>query len=178
MGWSFTVGASRSDIIQERTRSWSNGAVKAVCLRHAVRGNVLWTVWEQTFADGRTERFIGCDVLHKAEDGWGYKGMEELMGPCYHTCPLEYLDLVPPANESWREKVRTYHARRQAQHQLSRSLSIGDRVRLHPNTARIDEAEIVSLKPLIVAGCSRRYRISRALIAEILPRNSYAMNNI
>lgn len=116
MGWTYTLDASRSDLVEERVRPWSNDRVRAVCLRHALRGNVLWTVWELTdIADGRTERFIGCDVFVKSPDGcWGYKDMEESMGPCYYSCPLEYLAIVPPSNETWRERVRAYHARRKA----------------------------------------------------------------
>lgn len=176
MGWTYVLDGSRSDVVAELIRPWSNDGMRATCLRHALRGNVLWTVWELTRADGRTERCIRCDVLQKWLDGWGYKSMEESMGPCYDTCPLEYLDLVPSANEAWRERVRAYHARRREQQQLIRSLRLGDRVRLQPNAARIDEAKVAALKPLTVDCGGRWYRVPQALIAEILPRDAVASN--
>jgi hypothetical protein len=81
----------------------------------------LWTVWERIFTKDEkqaepAQRWIGCDLLHYQKDfGWGYKDMDEAMGPCYYSCPLSYLDLVPidkfGGNAQWRELVRTYHTR-------------------------------------------------------------------
>ena len=127
MGWLFTNGSTRSGLISERTKGWQHAAgdgteVKSACLANCYRGGVfsgvLWTVWERTFTKGGhevkpTERWIGCDLLrYQSSYGWGYKDMEESMGPYFYSCPLKYLDIVPVvANESWREQVRAYHAR-------------------------------------------------------------------
>jgi hypothetical protein len=59
---------------------------------------------------GKTERYIGCDLLRKHPGhGWGYKDLTESMHPYYYTCPLSYLETVPVACEEWREQVREYH---------------------------------------------------------------------
>jgi len=71
-----------------------------------------------------TERWIGCDLLDysKADEGWGYKDMEEGMHPYFYSCPLKYLALVPAvASEEWREGVRQYHAR-QNEKRLAKTL--------------------------------------------------------
>ena len=126
MGWLFTLGQTKKDLVARRTKAWDHatpdGAViTSVCLRHCYRGNaftgVLWTVWERTFTKDEQpvkphERWIGCDLLrYRKGDGWGYKDMEESMHPYYYSCPLGYLELVPVACEKWREGVRSYHAR-------------------------------------------------------------------
>lgn len=129
MGWLFKPGSSRKSLLAERIEGWQHTTqdgmtVTSTCLAHCYRGGsfsgVLWTVWERTFEkDGEqsqpTERWIGCDLLQysRGDEGWGYKDMEESMGPYYYSCPLKYLDLVPEvANEDWREGVRQHHERR------------------------------------------------------------------
>lgn len=133
MGWLFTPGVRRQELIGERSRSWERTlddgtTVKSTCLAHCYRGNmfsgVLWSVWERTFsaADGidesRSERWIQCDLLRysRCNDGWGYKDMEESMHPYYYSCPLKYLEMVPidpyGGNEEWRKIVAEHHAKR------------------------------------------------------------------
>ena len=113
MGWDFIHGATRADIIAKLTRTevyGENSTRRRQCLAHTVSGNVLWAVWELTDALAETTtRYIGCDLLGaEAGYGWGYKAMEESMGPFYYTCPPSYLDMVPVANPVWRAKVYAY----------------------------------------------------------------------
>jgi hypothetical protein len=110
MGWLFKSGCSRRDLVAERTKDWERTtpegvSVKTTCLAHCYRGGafsgVLWTVWGRSFTkDGvevqNTERWIGCDLLRSQKGfGWGYKDLDESMGPYFYSCPLKYLDLVP-----------------------------------------------------------------------------------
>lgn len=137
MGWLFTPGSNRKELIAERVQGWKRTSpdglnVTSACIAHCYRGGtyrgVLWTVWERTFEkDGQeaqpTERWIGCDLLEysKSDEGWGYKDMEESMGPYYFSCPLSYLDMVPVvANESWREGVRRYHEKQKEKRQAKK----------------------------------------------------------
>lgn len=137
MGWTYPFGSSRRDLIAERTRSreWQSGetTVQTTCLAKCFRGGafsgVLWTVWERTFAIGGkearpTERWIGCDLMEYAKqyDGWGYKDLDESMGPYYFSCPLKYLDMVPidryGGNAEWRAGVVAYHERQREKQKL------------------------------------------------------------
>lgn len=130
MRWLFKSGSTRRDLIEERTKSWERESgdmlVKSTCLAHCYRGNVfsgvLWSVWERTFTKDDeeaqpTERWIQCDLLQYQRDyGWGYKDMEESMGPYYFSCPQKYLDMVPldvyGGNPEWRAEVKRHHERR------------------------------------------------------------------
>lgn len=146
MGWLTTEGQTRADLIHRRIVTWEGEGHKSVCLAHAVRGNVLWTVREITKPDGTTVRYIGCDLMRPEKGyGWGYKDMEASSGPCYYTCPLSYLDMAPcstgPYEAGWRDKVREYHAR------LNQKLEVGQKIHLalgyKPN-----EMTVVSIRPL------------------------------
>jgi hypothetical protein len=124
MGWTFPYRYTKKQMIEDRIEAWDRvkeDGVKVIskCLAHCYRGNnfsgVLWSVREFTYEkDGNvfeSNRYICCDLLHfRKDDGWGYKDMSESMHPYYYSCPLKYLDMVPVANEEWRENVRKYHA--------------------------------------------------------------------
>lgn len=135
MGWLFQYGQTLKEMIARRTKGWetrqTDGTlVKTTCLRHCYRGGafsgVLWTVYERTFTrHGQqvepTERWIGCDILKYQRDfGWGYKDMEESMGPYQYSCPLGYLAMVPVACQQWRDGVRLYHERLKARRKAKR----------------------------------------------------------
>lgn len=120
MGWTYPYGASRRDIIEEltpRERLGENGYIFRT-LRHCCRGNVLYAVHESGMP-GETRKWIGVALMQRSEGSWGYKPMSEDMGPCYHNCPLSYLDLADePDHEcakEWRAEVRRQAARRKAQ---------------------------------------------------------------
>jgi hypothetical protein len=140
MGWLFTVGSTRRELIAERTQDWQRASnemlVDSKCLAHCFRGGrfsgVLWSVWERTLTkDGHevepTQRWIACDLLQysRSNEGWGFKDMEESMGPYFYSCPLGYLEMVPieqfGGNEEWRNGVRSHHQRLKEKRQGTRS---------------------------------------------------------
>jgi hypothetical protein len=108
--------------------------------------------------------YIGCDLLAPARkgEGWGYKDLCESMGPCYYTCPLSYLDMVPVANAAWRDQVRAWHAARK------RKVDIGD-VLIFEGLA-IPEVKIVEKRGRRLVGeyggC--RYRIPPRILAKVV----------
>ena len=140
MGWLFKCGSTRRGLIAERIEGWErinpDGLViTSTCLAHCYRGGnfsgVLWSVWERTFVkDGHeaepTQRWIQCDLLRYQRDyGWGYKDMDESMGPYFFSSPLKYLRMVPieqyGGNASWREQVVLHHQRSAEKRQLRRA---------------------------------------------------------
>jgi hypothetical protein len=123
MGWTTVFGSDRKAIIGGQTQNWQRGfgeyTLVATCLAKCYRGGpgagILWTVWEHRYVsndDWSTEvkprkRFIGCDLFqYRKNDGWSFKEMSECMGPCYYSCPMKYLSMVPEVTSSrWRAKV-------------------------------------------------------------------------
>ncbi|TCG09206.1 hypothetical protein BZM27_06680 [Paraburkholderia steynii] len=138
MGWLFSHGQTRAQLIARITRNEEHDDCARRCLRHCSSGNVLWTVWEIERPGDTPLRYIGCDLLawDKGCAGWGYKDLCEEMEPFYYSCPLAYLEIVPPASPAWREKVRAWHAAR------SRVLTPGDMLTL--KGLSITEAVVVS----------------------------------
>lgn len=111
MGWLFTNGATKQDVIAELTRSYVTNRGKADIIAYTVIDNVIWKVIDHSDTQsGDCLRYIACDLLESSDSGWGYKSLDESVHPLYYNCPLEYLDMVPDVMcEDWREGVRLYH---------------------------------------------------------------------
>lgn len=162
MGWTFTQGASRADIIRHVTKPWDTGTAEVKCLTKTALGNHLWAVFERTpkgEGGGEPERFIALFLLGSDRGyGWGYKDITESMGPAQADCPLSYLDMVPQvADASWREAVRAHHATRR------QKFSPGETLRLAG--ASIPHVVVTSTKPLRGTYGGQTYRVARKFIA-------------
>lgn len=121
MGWTFPYGSTRKSVIEDVSKEWSNAASSGKCLQRYFRGNTMYMLYEtKTHADGSVMRFIVVVLLARdnASKDWGWKDMDESMGPCYYDCPLSFLDKctepVGGFSAEWRTKVRARHAHRKA----------------------------------------------------------------
>jgi hypothetical protein len=129
MGWTFSRKATKQSIIDERLAPWdvttraederwtgkaAGTRSQSVVLAFRCVGNSLWTVRETTVTtpEGKvtTEKWIGLNLLEADCNGWGWKSMDEAMGPYDWTCPVEFLDMAPqPEGEfcaKWRSAIR------------------------------------------------------------------------
>lgn len=112
MGW-HSGWYSRRDLIRHLVRAWNNGDTEVSPLRHCTRGNNLWILFEQRAPGIEPERWVElCMMQRFAGDEWGYKPVEDSMGPYQVNCPLSYVEACT-ATESklateWRERVREY----------------------------------------------------------------------
>ena len=118
MGWTFPYGATRRQAIAEVTAGWKledGSGVGCETLRHCARGNVVYVVMESTRRNGEKYRFIAVHLLQRSEGDWGYKSMDEDMGPYNYNCPVSYIELaeeMPPSEgmgknaNAWRAEVR------------------------------------------------------------------------
>ena len=79
-------------------------------------GRHLWVAMEY-----RGVRFVMLYLMSTSRGAWGYKDMDESMGPCYYDCPKRLLavtehypkEVEEPRSKyalEWREKVIAYHA--------------------------------------------------------------------
>jgi hypothetical protein len=119
MGWTYEYNTTRSRVIKDLIQPYESERHSFRTLRHTCVGSTLFAVHESTL-NGKSTKFIGVYLLAKGPEGsFGYKGMDETMGPYQYACPLSYLDMVDePMNENsanWREKVRGFWEQKKAQ---------------------------------------------------------------
>lgn len=149
MGWLFTKYQTKEELIDRCLRGDSHPTgFKA--LAHTISGgNRLWVVFENEANEHlpKGERFIALYLLASQRGfGWGYKDMDESVGPAYYDCPLSYLKMAPdPKSEysaGWREKVREYHVSKVACRAKFKALRVGDMIRsesIRPNELIVTE---------------------------------------
>jgi len=111
MGWTFGWH-SKEELVAHLERA---GMVPHRLLKSVVKGSRHWFVAEYERQDGTTTRYIGLNLLQKSGGEWGYKDLDETMGPCEVDVPLSWLDLVPDRPEyqhsiAWRARVRAHYA--------------------------------------------------------------------
>lgn len=113
MGWIFSH-LDRSELIDTLIQPFKTDLGETKVVKHALRGNVLWTVTEDRpkSPDLFPKRTINCILLERNGDKWGCKPMCESMHPYQYSCPLSFLRLAPERSREWRDGVRAYHARR------------------------------------------------------------------
>ena len=172
MGWDFTKGASKLDVVDEIVKGDESHVVKA----HSLKGNVLWTVEKARKVDGEwSADFIGCYLI-EAQRGYGYghKDMCESMAPYYYSCPLCFLGMCFCQSPEWRDGVYAFHAREAAKANRKAQLKVGCKIRLTENCIIMGQKPtepltVVSLKPTIVHFGFYPVKVSPRHIAEILP---------
>lgn len=88
--------------------------------------------------------YVFCAVVlfkNSDKDGFGYKDMDEGMGPCEADCPDRIMRLLSPVENipnpgyaaDWRSRVATRKANRAKTRSLLTRLRVGDKVKLaHP----------------------------------------------
>lgn len=160
MGWLFCEEHTKDSLRQELTREQprNNGYFKT--LQSQFRGNTLWCLHE-SYDGEKTVRFIGCYLFARNDGMWGYKDMDESMGPCYYNCPVSYIDkATEPINsyaEEWRKKVRLHAEAAAAQN--AKKPKIGELWSLIG--CKIPYVVICSEKPLHGNSGGRTWKICR-----------------
>jgi len=122
MGWTSIWGASRKDIVEDVTKGSDYNGVIAKCLKKCYKGSSLWTLWEMIKKEtGEKHNFICEFMLGKCGDDWGYKDVDESMGPSNESCPILYIrdsELVKADDTkrnyafNWRKRVVEYNVRK------------------------------------------------------------------
>lgn len=176
MGWTFldrNTAPNKTALVSYLTRPlyWGSGYT---LIDHATAGPRLWSLVERK-ADGL--RFV---ALHLMEDGsasdnwtgWGYKDMDETVGPSYYDCPLRILNgatMEPIAYAAeWREKVRQWHTTRNRARQAEKTLEPGRCVNYRGMSYRLHSPAGPRRGWNVTDTSGRMYRMRSTQLAEAL----------
>jgi len=99
---------SRKDVVDTIVIQYSNDIFTVIGKKVTNFGRHLWMVIQPK--DGPS--FVCLFKLTSYLNDWGYKAIDESMGPYYHDCPVSLLDQADqPTTEyatGWRNKVYEY----------------------------------------------------------------------
>jgi hypothetical protein len=102
MGWTHCQSWKTRDEVVKAVMEGLEGQPSAL-----VWEQKTWVHWVLAPMKGGGELIV-CHLLEPSPNGWGYKGMDESMGPYYYSCPLEFLERTddsPWKNARWRLEV-------------------------------------------------------------------------
>ena len=115
MGWTFPYTTPTRQALVEYLRRPARFGENLELINSSVAGNHHWYLIRER-ATGM--HWVGLDLLQGSRTGWGYKDMDETVGPCAVDCPASYLAAAHTPREGWaaqwRERVAAYHADRRA----------------------------------------------------------------
>ncbi len=133
---------SRKEMVEYlTTRDTSDGYE---ILDHSAKGNILYTL--ERHPEGY--RFIGVYKMSgptarersQGECGWGYKAMDESVGPSFYDCPERILRQSDVEDRhGWREKCRKARRKKAAIKEWSKCLKSGLPLELHRGWRRNEE---------------------------------------
>jgi hypothetical protein len=146
MGWLFQNDRLTSQTPAEYITqhfTYETDACKATVLAAAtVRGTIYAAIRNEIKSTGASYVFCGVFLFkNNKKDGFGYKDIDEAMGPCEVDCPDRIMRLLSPVENipspgyaaQWRADVAAAKQRRAQTEQQARRLSPGDTIRLaHP----------------------------------------------
>lgn len=116
MGWTFPYSTqTRADLVKYLRRPERFGE-KLELVRASTSGNRHWYLIRERETG---MHWIGLDLLQGVRgEGWGYKDLDESVGPCDCDVPESYLDAPHMPRDGWakewRERARAFHAARKA----------------------------------------------------------------
>jgi hypothetical protein len=163
MGWLFHNEKLRHETpVQYITREFTHasGTQHATVLdAAAVRGAIYAAIRNTDTETGKSYVFAAVVLFKNNErDGFGYKGMDEAMGPCEVDCPDRIMRQLSPVEDipnpgyaaDWRARVAAARmARKHAAERLGK-LSPGDRIRL-PAPAHFRKSGITADSFVVIA---------------------------
>lgn len=125
---------TKDDLVQSILRDCTINSMDGTSrvLSHALRGNQLWIAWEyHKYSEGEDPKKIVLLYLISTNQGsYGYKTMDESMGPYYYDCPDHVIKAAgPTTNEyalAWRAKVKEAKAAKKNQKSLRATVALGD----------------------------------------------------
>lgn len=173
MGWLFTRGQTKAELVKKLTTNEENANGKWEYTAHSLKGNCLWKILRHTDSAGNVVTLIALDMLsYQKGYGHGYKSMDETMGPCYYNVPVTWFKKVPcPASDTareWRETVLARQQGKKLQKARYDSAEIGQIYKLVKSSIPSVLIQFKRGKQLIGVYNGRAYRIPVSMLGEMI----------
>jgi hypothetical protein len=112
MGWTFSEDFTPASIVRELETVIAGATVLgSATTKPRPAERIHW----QAIRAPQGNVVICCALIRQEDGEWGYKLMDESMGPNYYDCPMQLLNMATEPTPGtyaaeWRAKVRAHHA--------------------------------------------------------------------
>lgn len=138
MGWLFSTNWTRKSLVEHLINGNGVKTIKSCSV-----GNNLWCIHEFKDKEDKPVRWA-CLYLIKGpaygnpndKYGWGYKDVDETMGPCEINFPYTWLSILTPIES---EYANEWRARVKARGERIKLMKLGTKWKLDANTFEIIE---------------------------------------
>lgn len=141
MGWTYHYNTTKDRLIryllEPHAYTRDDGTeVRIEPLKSTVHSTRLWSLWQRTVGE-EVERYVVLHLLaaDRKNNGYGYKDMDESMGPYHYDCPVTWLDLLTePSNDyarTWREQVRAQAAKDREHKRKVEAMTPGQKILIY-----------------------------------------------
>lgn len=176
MGWSIYYEKVADPVAEVRKLlTWHNveAGVRGECLDAAKVGGAVYAAVRLSKPDMAPYVFAAV-FLVQTHPTFGYKDMDESMGPCEVACPKRIMALLTPLDQigdgkdrsyaaDWRARVAAYHEAEAAKRKSKVAMVPGARVRL-AKPARFNYGGGIEVQDFIVQGMRQTSRKRRSLV--------------
>lgn len=173
MGWLYSSAWQTPSAMRDHLRDSLTRAGHTIVKDASVAYGRRYYAAIRNSHDKKVTIFVALINGGRGDHGYGYKDMDESMGPCEKDCPLSLLALCDePPNEwakTWREEVRAYHAARTGQLTLAKSVQLGAKVWLRHTKDNPFTIRRIEGKKILGTDCKGwgLYRIPRNRIEKV-----------
>jgi hypothetical protein len=129
MGWTYSWDWTSKQRVINHCIDWGE---RYTTLSHSVRGKCLWVLLQYNEGEKKGDVFVALYLLAKDEHEWGYKDMDDTVGPCYYDCPLSFIKRTVASGRTlgqstldWHEQVKAYHLKQRAKTKQTATFSVG-----------------------------------------------------
>lgn len=174
MGWLVYPNKVADPVAEVRSKlTWHNveAGVRGECLDAAKVGGTVYAAVRLSKPDMAPFVFAAV-FLVQTHPTFGYKDMDESMGPNECACPKRIMALLTPLDEmpgdrsysaDWRARVAAYHEAEAAKRKSKGAMVPGARVRL-ARPARFNYGGGIEVQDFIVQGMRQTSRKRRSLV--------------
>lgn len=130
MGWTFYPAAPASPKDElNRMLTWTNDGGARHVLKGLFVGSTYYAAVEHQRPDGSVHVWAAVILTQRSKGEWGYKAMDETMGPNECRCPRSVLALLTPTGNSyamaWRQRCEAQYRADQLKAQAGAKVRFG-----------------------------------------------------
>lgn len=143
MGWTwYNAGYYKNGKIDRKAEmdekfNWTEGERKVSVLKSVMRGSVYYAAVRSQNESNGTDKTVAVVCLTstnmKDYTNFGYKDMDETMGPGPSNCPKSILDLLTPTDSEWANEWRDRCRKNLERNRAKKPLPVGTIIEIEWN---------------------------------------------